>query len=609
MRVNRDAGVVVEGRAPWYDGLAALSRFRGELARRLSESIPAETLPFVLTIWLGDRRQIDSDLYQSFIESGTAHILSVSGIHIAIIFVSLRMLMRVLVPRRRLRLVVLLVSVVAFAGMTGAQVATIRATIMIAAYLLAEWFDREPDAPTALGIAAAIFAIHDPGVLYDIAFQLSFLSVASLLLFDGAIAGTLEWLPTALREAMAGTLAVQLLPLPVAIHTFHVLPMAAPFVNLLVIPLTGVVLWLGFLTSVAAFALPAAAPLFGYALHPAVQGVLWISTATADTGRVHLRMTSPTFAALAAYAAAMLAAYIASRRPEGRRGVWLAGAGLAALLCVALWSPIRPRPEVTVLDVGHGDAIFVRAPGGATMLVDAGPRSEFADEGERTVAPFLWANHVTKLDVLMITHPDADHVGGSLFLLEHFRVASLVLGPEPYPGTLEDDVIAVCEQRGVPVKRLARGDQFTLGGARVEVLHPPRPTPAGLSENDRSLVARVTWPGMSALLAGDVERAGEEALLAAGPDAAVLKVPHHGSITSSSEAFIDAVRPAVAVISVAKRGRRTVLSPEVVRRYNERGVAVLQTDIVGGVRFRPSGEGLRVEAARLQRGFVTRENS
>jgi competence protein ComEC len=241
------------------------------------------------------------------------------------------------------------------------------------------------------------------------------------------------------------------------------------------------------------------------------------------------------------------------------------------------------------------------------MVVDAGMRSEYLDEGERTVAPFLRSNHETTIDVLMLTHPDADHMGGAKYLLEHFRVGMVVIGPGPSGGAMEDELVALCGSRGVAVQRLAKGDRFALGGAQVEVLHPPRELPADVGENDRSLVARVSWDDFSVLLTGDVERAGEEMLAGAPLRAEVMKVPHHGSITSSSEAFIDAVRPSVAVVSVGPRGRQHVLSQIVVERYESRGARVFRTDIVGGVRLRPEkGGGIRVEPARLEREYVIR---
>ena len=141
------------------------------------------------------------------------------------------------------------------------------------------------------------------------------------------------------------------------------------------------------------------------------------------------------------------------------------------------------------------------------------------------------------------------------------------------------------------------------------MLNPPRDAPAGIAENELSLVVRVSWPGFSALLTGDIESWGEAQMAALDPKAQVLKVPHHGSKTSSSPAFIAAVRPEVAIISVGPRGRSSVLSPDVVQRYADAGIRVLRTDIVGGVRLRPERDGLKVEAARVERGYVVREES
>jgi len=565
----------------------------------------------VLTIWLGDRRRLDADAYQVFIDSGTAHVLAVSGAHVSLMFVTLGLLLPAGAGLRRMRVraLVMLVVIAAFVVVTGARVSSMRAAIMVAVYLSADWFGRERDAPTALSISGIGFLLYEPNLLFDVGFQLSFLSVASILLFSDGFANVLAIVPEryGLRQGAAATLAVQLLPLPLAIRAFHVLPAIAPFSNLIVVPVTAVLLWVGFVASVCALVFPPAAVLFGQALHLLAQIVLWVAERSASQRFGHWNVAAPAPLAMALYGAGMVALRACVASPQAR--------GLSALACVAamagsavLWTPFSPRPEMTVLDVGHGDSIFVRAPGGRTMVVDAGNRSEFVDLGKRAVAPFLWANHETKIDLVLVTHPDADHIGGAKYLIEHFRVGALVLGPKPFPGTLEDELIAVCETRGVPVQRAARGDRFTLGRARVEVLHPPRDA-TDLAENERSLVVRVSWTGFSALLTGDIESAAEAQLADLNVAAQVLKVPHHGSGTSSSRGFIAAVRPEIAIVSVGPRGRTTVVKPEVIARYQDAGIDVFRTDIVGGVRIRPRRDGLHIEAARVQRGYVMRDET
>ncbi len=607
MRVRKGA-VERIGDPPRFSMTHALSRFRGYLAGRIAEVVPAASLPLVLTIWLGDRRRLDEETYQAFIDSGTAHVLAVSGAHVSIMFVTLGLLFPAGVELRRVRIraVVMLAVIAAFVVVTGGRVSSMRAALMVAVYLAADWFGRERDAPTALSIAGIGFLLYEPNLLFDVGFQLSFLSIASIMLFSEGMAQYLAFMPMPLRQGVAATVAVQLLPLPLAIRAFHVLPLIAPFANLVVIPVTAVLLWVGFIASVGAIVFPPAAVIFGQALHLLAQVVLWLAEESASLRFAHAHTAAPTSLALLLYGVGMLALRRALTASKHRR-VFAFATCAALIACAAAWRPIVPRPELTVIDVGHGDAIFVRAPRGRTMVVDAGNRSEYADLGRRAVAPFLWANHETKIDVLLVTHPDADHIGGARYLVENFRVGTLVLGAHAFPGTWEDELIAICEKREVSVQRVARGDRFDVGGASVEVLHPPREAPESISENELSLVVRVSWPGFSALLTGDIESWGEEQVAALNPAAQVLKVPHHGSRTSSAEMFIEAVHPAVALVSVAPRGRSSVLSAEVVSRYEHAGIPLVRTDIVGGVRIRPERDGLEIEAARVERGYVIRE--
>jgi len=608
MRLRGDAEVARVGDAPRLSVAYQLSRFRGYLARRIAEVVPASSLPLVLTIWLGDRRRLDAETYQAFIDSGTAHVLAVSGAHVSIMFVTLGLLLPVGVELRRVRIraVVMLAVIVAFVMVTGARVSSMRAALMVAVYLAADWFGRERDAPTALSIAGIGFLLYEPQLLFDVGFQLSFLSVASIMLFSEGFEKGIPFVPQSVRPGVAATLAVQLLPLPFAIRAFYVLPLIAPFANLFVIPATALLLWVGFVASLGAIVFPPAAVIFGQSLHLLAQIVLWLAKELASLRFAHANIEAPTGLALVFFGLGMmlLRATLTARR-SGRGFAIFCVAVLA--VCAAVWSPLAPRPEMTVIDVGHGDSTFVRTPGGRTMVVDAGNRSDYVDLGRRAVAPFLWANHESKIDALLVTHPDADHIGGVKYLIEHFAVGSLVLGAHPFPGTMEDELIALCAERGVPVQRVARGDEFALGEAMIEVMNPPRDAVAGLKENELSLVVRVSWPGFSALLTGDIESEAEAQLAKLDVAAQVLKVPHHGSATSSSRDFVAAAHPEIAVISVGPRGRTTVVKPDVIRRYKDAGIRVFRTDIVGGVRFSPGNDRLRVEAARVERGYVMRE--
>jgi competence protein ComEC len=273
----------------------------------------------------------------------------------------------------------------------------------------------------------------------------------------------------------------------------------------------------------------------------------------------------------------------------------LAAASLGARDLGRRWSPDL---VVTFLDVGQGDAAVVEAPGGAVMLVDGGgARDGTFDPGARIVEPFLRARGVGRLDVVALSHPHPDHLNGLHRVLERFDVGALWSSGDDGRNPEYRRLVDTARRRGIGLPAVSAG---TLGRARVEPLGPfygdEVGKPPGLTVNDASLVLRVAWGGRGVLFSGDLEADGEGELAGrrdAGQAVAadVLKVPHHGSRTSSSDELLDAVAPSLAVISLGWRNQFHFPAPEVVARYAARGVRVLRTDRDGAVTVRISPAG------------------
>lgn len=591
---------VVRLESPTWSFRYWLSRFRQHEAEALFRAVPADTLPFVLAVWLGERSQLAEQERDSYTLSGTAHILSVSGVHMAIVYMSASFVLGVFMRRTRARTLCGMTLVLLFALLTGARIATVRSAIMILVYLAADLFDREPDAPTALSLSGILLLFSNPDNLYDPGFLLSFMSVGSLLLFSTQIELWLERVPWLIRRPLAPTLGVQLLPFPLAAHFFHVLPLGAPVANILVIPLLTVVLWLCAATTVIGWVLPAFAVVFGHALYPCVELIRWVAHTISGAGWLHGAVTSPTLPA----AILFLVAALALLAPSAQRR-WIKPAAVALLFAssLACWRPLQLPAGVDFLDVGHADAALVRTPDDTTFLIDGGDRSEYVDMGTRVVLPFLYANHTSRLDYVVMTHPDRDHGGGLYRVIERMPVDTFLLGPDPSGRKLENDLIALCERRGVTVRRLQRGDTISCGDALIETLHPPKGRHVGENLNDNSLVLRFTWPGMSALFSGDVETTGEQMIAGAPCATEILKVAHHASDTSSSALFLKAAAPEHAVISTRETGKLRAASPHVLSRLAQIGAQVWRTDWHGGVRIRQGPEGLIFDGARLSRGY------
>ena len=290
--------------------------------------------------------------------------------------------------------------------------------------------------------------------------------------------------------------------------------------------------------------------------------------------------------------------------------------------------PARPNGKLTIhfLDVGQGDSALVVFPGGATMLVDGGgeirfhkretdgaTRREGVEEtegqfsqsgfsvGDAVVSRFIWSLRRTRVDYVLATHADADHIDGVSDVVRNFRVGQAIVGRVPESDAEFDRFNGAVEERSVSLATVNAGDRFDVEGVTVEVLWPPRPGQAPVtSGNNDSVVLRLVYGSVAMLLTGDIEQAAENALVESGVNlrADVMKVPHHGSKTSSTEAFIDAVQPRSVVISVGERSRFGHPHPAVVNRYVERGVRLLQTGRDGTVTVETDGRSLEVTTFR-----------
>jgi competence protein ComEC len=410
---------------------------------------------------------------------------------------------------------------------------------------------------------------------------------------------------------IAATLAATAATAPLGAHVFGEVAPLAPLGNLALVPLVEVAVVPIGLGGAAAAALWE--PLGRWPLRLAATAAR-AALAVAETFRRYAPVwtcRAPNVVETALLTAAGLLALLAAARSDARRRLaWLAlGAALAATASLAIRDLRRRHASaltVTFLDVGQGDAAVVEAPGGAVMLIDGGGTRDGAfDTGAHIVEPFLRARGIARLDLVALSHPHPDHLNGLFRIIDRFGVGAFWSSGDDGRNPEYGRLLALLRARGVPIAEVAPA---ALGGARVEPLGPfldgRIAAPPGLSVNDASLVLRVAFAGRALLFPGDLEADGEGELagrqaLGQAVAADILKVPHHGSRTSSSDDLLDAVRPALAVMSLGWHNQFHFPAPEVLARYAARGARTLRTDRDGAVVVTVGPDGaLAVSCAR-----------
>ncbi|MDR7486502.1 MAG: DNA internalization-related competence protein ComEC/Rec2 [Armatimonadota bacterium] len=590
-----------------------VASIRRQVVDGVLRALPAPQNALFLSLLVGIDAHLPAEIYQQFARAGLVHLLVVSGAQVAIVAGACAWAAR----QARLPLTAAAVSsglgVAAFAALVGWAPSVGRAVIMAAVGLGALLLGRQPDRAATLATAVLALLALDPAALSDIGFQLSFAATWGLLFLTPILQRGLAWLGPIPAGALGVTLGAQAAVAPLLAFHFQSVPVAGLAANLVILPLIAILVPTGFALMPLVILLPAVGtPLLGL-LRPGLDAVLWLGTqfgslswATVPTPAVPASVAAFFFVLLGGAAAAGSGMWLTSRAQR-------ISAAATALVACAMWlgSATQPPPAlvVTALDVGQGDAILIRSPSGRAALVDGGGEigAERAgwDVGRRRVVPALRRAGLQRVDVLLLSHPHEDHVGGLPAVVENFPVG-LVLDPGvPHPSPSYARWLRLIEAARIPYRIARAGVLIDLGGGvRLAILYPPDPIPDldGDPVHAGGVVARLTHRGAALLLTGDAEAATERFLVDRGAPLAsqVLKVGHHGSRTSTTRAFLDRVRPQMAVISVGADNVFGHPHPATLQALSDAGVVVYRTDLDGAVTLTSNGAGWHAATARAR---------
>ncbi|MBI5474463.1 MAG: DNA internalization-related competence protein ComEC/Rec2 [Ignavibacteriae bacterium] len=566
---------------------------------------------------IGERSGIPYPTRVAFMNSGISHILAVSGSNVVVVVGFYMTLLGLFRFSRTIKMILVCVGVVCYMLLTGNQPPIVRATIMTIVVLGGKLLGERTNAFNSLGVAALLILLYDARQLYDVGFQLSFAAVFSIIYlypitnsWISKLHGDALWrrAAIALLRVCAVSLVATLGTLPLTAVYFGRVSVVGILTNIFVIPLVGASVMLGFVTSLVGWISVWVAEVFSAVNRLLLKLILFIATwsgtrswAYVDTLRFSPMLSVPFYAGL-------IVLFHLKNRIVLKKALLFLAISLNVVAFLPGSTPERTNGSLRVsfIDVGQGDASLIEFPNGQTMLIDAGMRNADYDAGERNVVPFLKRKGIAKLDYVVASHPDGDHIGGMPAVFRACEVKSVIDNGIATNDSLYRDYVEALQEEKC-CQRVGRADSLVLdiGGARVYVLHPPEKvhhtnTPQlALSNNNESVVLKLCFGSTSFLLVGDTERQAEEEMLTRYGrflQSTVLKVGHHGSKTSSSEEFLGVVRPSYAVVSVGLHNKFGHPSDDVIARLAAVGSTVLRTDEDGAIMFESDGTNLtRIE--------------
>jgi len=610
------------------DFWSSVDHWRSQVQAAAVSTLHGPAVGLFLGMIIGEQSFISQEVRDSFMTTGTVHIISISGSHLGLIAFLTFFLVKGAVlrlPDSWLQWLSLRVTATRFAALltipfvafytllAGAEIATVRSLLMILLYLLTVWIGRKQAIILALVLAAFVTLLHNPQALYDISFQLSYVSVLAMGLWlqgqprflgedtpwgdsitDSSREASRNWLIQTLQV----TAVVVLATLPLVAYSFQQIAWVGLFANLLVVPYVGfVVVPLGLFSAIWVIVAGTGHLPLGFLNQLTLDLLTDIVGFVSRIPGAEWHVASPALVSIVLFYALGLWAFWGTRRPWIQR---CCAIGMVLLLVWWVWSPRvgveQERLRVTFLDVGQGDAIVVELPGHQTVLIDGGPVYTRVGMGRAVVGPFLWDRGVKRIDHMIATHPQWDHMGGLAWLIKKFDIGHYWSNGDETERIFYRRVQRALQAAGLTKDLAQKGKLITKAGpCTLMVLNPPAGQPSGKiilaarqnggALNNRSVITYLDCGVHSFLFTADAERSalGRLSQMPHPPAARVVKVPHHGAKSSLNRQWIHQLKAEIAVVSVGKHNRYGHPVPSVMKAYREKGMRLYRTDRDGAV--------------------------
>lgn len=580
-------------------------RFIYAVYNKLNNTIYTHTFsnsaPLISSMLLGNRIDLSSETIDNFMKTGIIHFIAVSGFNVGIVVFTIAAPLRFLGLNQTLLTIIILVTVIFYAFLTGLNPPVLRASIMAAIFFCSFLVRRQWDITSGIFTAIFVILVRNPSDLFNIGFQLSVLATVGIVygsakieeaLFKGALfveklqvkaeRGRLFFLKKYLRKSLCISLAAWLATLPVTAYYFHLFTPFVAIVNILVFPLFWIIIVCGIVLLTLGTACPPLANISAWLASNTNMALESLVSNLVSLPYSYLYVCGPSPTEIVVYY--LFVVLLLYRNYLAINFVQMA---LFCLLSahVLIFPGIRKFSNrtltITCLDVGHGSALLIQFPNGKNILYDAGSWQNY-DAGRYIIAPFLWSRHIKKIDLVILSHEHEDHVNGLPSLIERFQVKSVYLPHHSFASQEGQKILSFLEKNHVCAASLSYGKSLKgFEPATIKILNP-LPFASGVNAiNDNSCVLKIEYLGYSVLFCADIKEQGIELLLSKASEirSDIIQVPHHGSFIRNLEMLINVVQPTYAFIN----SNHGIVACETLTILKKHRVGVLQTHVDGAI--------------------------
>lgn len=578
---------------------------RNYLEGQLDHIFSPEIAALMKGMLLGDQREVSPELEAVYRDTGIIHILAISGTHVMLVIGALFLALHLFRVTRERTYEILFIFLPIYMLLTGLSPSVVRACLMGMIYVLAKRLQYRYSSWHAIAIVFILLTIINPRIFFGVGFQLSFTVTLGIILFTQGFAAKIRAKLPSLSEPVANavslTLIAQAFAFPILITSFYEFPLVSVMVNLLLMPIYSILIPWGYLALIIAMISTGVGKLIALPLDGILHMIHNLLERMLQIPQLIISIGVPAFWWWIIYFLLVLLFILPIAFEKPRLKSVIAAVLMLLLLTPLLLKATDSTIKITFIDVGQGDSIVIQGPRNQTILIDGGgagytfvqyewqrKRDPF-DVGKDVVVPALRGLGINQIDWLVISHGDSDHIGGLHHVVQQIKVNHVLVNGKAPTSALELELYDILRQREVPIYTAIRGPWLKWKeDVFWDILHPSSSINVNVeSDNNASVVLLLTAYGRTFLFPGDIEAEGESKIIQQFPelDIDILKVAHHGSKTSTTDAFLHGINPEVAVISVGQNNFYGHPHPDVLQRIQEYKLHLFRTDIHGAITF------------------------